>query len=144
MQLYRMVCTIDGDNLYELQDGRFQFLHSRKVAPLMGKFYSDEAFHVLADNKLADFLRSLDLDQVTCKPAVLWHRGADEEVHTHSLMSIGKALEPGWKEDVEPDGHHMCFANSRRYFGILVNTALKDALKKAGFKHLRFGKGRFN
>jgi hypothetical protein len=143
MQLYPMKCTIDGDDLYELKDGRFQFLRSGETAPLMGEFFSNEAYHVLADNKLADFLCSLDLDQVTCKPAVLWHRGADEEVHTHSLVSIGKSVERVGKEAVESDGYQMCFVKSQRYFGILVNTALRDALKKKGFKHLSFGKGHF-
>ena len=138
MQLYRVNCTIEGDDLYALKDGRFQFLRSSETAPLMGGFNSDGMHHVLAENKLAGFLQSLDLDQVTFQPAVLWNRKADEEVHTHTLISIGRCLEASQIEDIELDGYQLCFLHSNRYSGINVSSSLKDALENEGFEYLQF------
>ena len=140
MQLYHMNCTIPGDDLYRLKDGRFQFLRSYETAPLMHGADSGGVQYVLADKKLASFLQSLDLDQVSFQPVVLWNRKSDEEIHTHSLVSIGRCVEESQVAHIELDGYQLCSIEpfSKEIF---VSGLLKEALENAGFEYLQFREG---
>jgi hypothetical protein len=140
-----MSCTILGDELYRLEDGRFQFLRSDETAPFIYGADAGGAQYVLADDELTSFLRSLDLDQVSFEPAVLWNRKTDVEVHTHTLVSIDRYIEANQVEQFELGGYQLCFAEIEGGRGgrgvsmrICVNSLLKDALEDAGFEYLQF------
>jgi len=130
---FHLGCTDFSSLLFELSDGRFQFISDSVVAPLMtGHQY------VLVENNLAKFLEELELDQVSFRPAVIWNRRLDEELHTHKRLVAGKTFFSDQISELDLTGKQLYLMQDEYIF---VSPELKDVLEAQGFERLHFSEG---
>ena len=130
---FHLDCTEPSSLLYELEDGRFQFMDGTVTAPLMVGFQ-----YVLASYDLCDFLEPLELDRVEYAPAILWNRSRNEETRTHKRLKIGQFFTSDQINDLNLDGPRLLTMDDSSLF---VSPALKELLEASGFECLRFSEG---
>lgn len=130
---YHLGCAKLGSPLYELADGRFQFIADSIVAPIMtGHQYA------LINSRLAEFLETLDLDQVRFEPAVIWNRQLGKEIHTHKRLISEKSISYEQIDELDLTGKQLYVMEDEYLF---VSLELKDALVAQDFEHLQFSEG---
>jgi hypothetical protein len=119
--------------VYELEDGRFQFVESGTSAPYMECYQA-----LLVENLLADFLRSLGLNRVKFEPVVLFDRTTGEEQRSHTRVRVGQLFREDQILDMELDGPRLLTLNDEYYF---ASPDLKNLLERSPFAYLRFSEG---
>jgi len=130
---FHMDCKIRGGLFFELQDGRFQFLDSYETPPLI-----IGADYVLADHELTNFLQTRNIEEVTFRPAVLWNRKLNEELHTHARVHVGRKFEADQIASLNLEGDQMLLMDGLSLF---VSPSLKMALEASRFDYLQFTEG---
>ena len=130
---FHLDCTEPSSLLYELNDGRFQFMDGSVTAPLMIGYE-----YVLASHEFCDFLEPHDLDRVEFVPAVLWNRAQDVETRTHKRLKVGQFFTQDQINDLNLDGPRLLTMDDRYLF---VSPILKEILEASGFEYLRFSEG---
>ncbi len=86
---------------------------------------------------LTDFLRSLEIPELSFTVAVIFRRPTKEEFRTHERLVIGMRLR--WREVREEHvtGYKLFVSDGCMF----VSPQLKDALQSAGFGYLSFYEG---
>lgn len=132
-QPFHVSCSQHGVGLYELADGRFQFIEDGPIAPLMfGPSY------MLIERTFADYLKSLQLDRLIFEPAVIWHRRTDEEYRTYERILVGQWFSPDQINDLNLDGEKLLIMNDQYLF---ASPALALRLQNAPFPYIQLTEG---
>jgi hypothetical protein len=122
--------------LYLLDDGRFQTTKQGKLSPFMhGSDY------ILLENKLADFLASLNIPHIEFEDAIVWNRGRNEEYFDYKELIFKKSIRFITEENIDSldlEGLQVYLMAPNHLF---VSPGLKELLQKAGFDYLRFFEG---
>lgn len=119
--------------LYKLRDGRFQLI---KTGELSG--YMNGLDYNLSDNKLADYLNSLDIPSIEFKEAIIWNRGLNKEYRNYKQLIVRKYLTEENFETVDLRRFQIYLFSSNLLF---VSPQLKELLENSEFDYLRFSKG---
>lgn len=119
--------------VYELSDGRFQFVESGSSAPFMSGYQ-----FLLVENELGTFLKSLGIERARFEPVVLFNRTTGEELTTHTRIRVGQFFKHDQILDLDLTGLRLLTMNDEYYF---VSPELKDILEQSTFKYLRFNEG---
>lgn len=128
-----MRCVGPADNLYQLNDGRFQLIWGGPVAPLMVGFE-----YILAERSLAQFLSKRHLNEVHFTPAIIFRRATNEEYLTHEQLTVPQLLNDWDGRDIPLSGEGLMLMGKSSLF---ATPALKLALEHSGFTYLRFSEG---
>ncbi|MEH6459052.1 hypothetical protein [Chitinimonas sp. JJ19] len=130
---YYMRCTVESVGLFELSDGRFQLIRTGPVAPLVtGPGY------VLAEHALAEFLMHSSVSAVRFEPAVIWHRSANVEHHTHKRLIIGHYFSADQIDDLNLDGNRLLILDDEYLF---ASPSLMHCFNQTEFSYLEFSEG---
>ncbi len=119
--------------VYELADGRFQFIETGSSAPFMSGYQ-----FLLVENELASFLMALGLERVHFEPAILFNRTTGEEFLTHTRIRVGQLFQAGQLLELDLTGARLLTLNDEYYF---ASPELKRILEQSEFKYLRFSEG---
>lgn len=130
---YYISCNVPFARVYELDDGRFQFIEPGTSAPYMTGYQA-----LLVENELADFLRSLGLDRVKFEPVVLFNRATGEEQSSHTRIHVGQLFREDQILGMELDGPRLLTLNDEYYF---ASPELKKLLEQSPFSYLSFTEG---
>ena len=131
---FHMSSAVYADNLYLLSDGRYLPIRDGPLGPLMCGFE-----YILVEQALADFLRELNLPQVSFEPAVIWRIKSKESFTSHVLMIVGHefAYAPPESFDLPLDGDRLY----RMGDYLFVSPSLRERLLASPFDYLRFSLG---
>jgi hypothetical protein len=136
MYPYSVDSKISSVGLYLLDDGRFQMTKQGNLSPFM-----HGCDYILLENKLADFLASLDIQLIEIKDAIVWNRGKNEEYTAYKELAFKKSIRYITEENI----NYLDFQGLQVYLlapnHLFVSPELKELLQKSGFDYLRFGEG---
>ncbi|MES2298651.1 MAG: hypothetical protein V4582_16520 [Pseudomonadota bacterium] len=104
---FYIYCDLPFARVYELDDGRFQFIEKGESGPFMAGYQS-----LLVENALASFLRTLELDRVKFEPAVLFDRITGNELNTHTRIRVGQLFQMDQMLDIALDGPRLLTLNN--------------------------------
>jgi hypothetical protein len=130
---FYLSCAQPYPRMFELADGRIQFLEAGTSAPYMAGYQS-----LLVENALAAYLHALGLERVKFEPVVLFNRITGEEQRSHTRIRVGQFFTPDQILDLDLDGPRLLTMNEQDYF---ASPALKDLLEQGPFSYLRFSEG---
>jgi hypothetical protein len=109
-RFFHLSCTAEADLLYELSDGSFQLISGGPVAPLMIGFG-----YVLAEQALAEYIDSLEIDHFSLQPAIILRR-PDIEITTHRRLFVGQQFTPDMVRDMPLSGRRIMLLNNQYLF----------------------------
>jgi hypothetical protein len=126
-------CDLPFARVYELADGRFQFIETGSSGPFMYGYQ-----FLLVENSLASFLKSLEIERVNFEPAELFDRTTGEVFTTHTRIRVGQFFKPDQLPDIDLTGLRLITMNDEYYF---VSPDLKAILERSQFNYLKFRVG---
>ena len=136
MYPFSVESKIPSVGLYLLDDGRFQMIEQGKLAPFM-----KGCDYILVENKLADFLASLNIPHLEIKDAIVWNRGKNEEYSDYKELVFRKSIRYVTEENI----NHLDLQGLQVYLflpsHLFVSPELKALLERSGFDYLRFHEG---
>jgi hypothetical protein len=130
---FHVSCAETGPLLYELADDRFEVMTHETVTPFVAGYQ-----FLLVENSLADFLKVLEVQRVTYRPATIVDPRRGEERRTHTRVVVQHFFRPSDISDIAVTGLRIYSMGDEYYF---VSPALKAELEKGGFPYLRFSEG---
>ena len=119
-------------DLYQLKDGRYQTTKKGDISPIMIGYK-----YVLVESKIAEYLKTLEIERVTFKPAIIWHRSTDIEYSNYQEMVVNHHFESSQINDINIDGKQSLLMESRYLF---ASPELKAVLKNSNIR-LEFSEG---
>lgn len=108
-------------DLYQLGDGRFQVTKRGNAGDFISGFK-----YLLVRSKIADVLKTMDIDRVSFKPAVIWDRKTDEEDHSFTQMVVNHHFDSENLNDINTEGSQFLILDNRYLF---VSPELKGRLE---------------
>jgi hypothetical protein len=130
---YFITTEMQGADLFELDDGRFQLISQGEVAP-----YAYGHKHLLVENSLADYLKSMNLERVRYEPVVILSMSKREESRTHTRVHVGECFKSNEIHDLALEGLRLPSMSDKYFF---ASPSLKRTLEASTFKYLRFTEG---
>jgi len=130
---FHVSCSEPSVPLFRLNDGRFQLTKDGPIAPFMNGFG-----YVLIQPDLAHFIAELDIDGIRFEPAIVWHRGKDEEFGPYLNLRVGQFFNWQKMDALDLSGYKMYSLNDTDLF---VSPALKRKLEASAFNYLSFSEG---
>jgi hypothetical protein len=94
--------------------------------------------YILIENKLADYLASLDIPQIEFKDAIIWNRGLNKEYFNYKQLIVRKYMTEENFETLDLRGLQMYLFSGNSLF---VSPQLKELLEKSEFNFLLFSEG---
>ncbi len=130
---FHVTCTQDNPLLYEQPNDCF-----RQMTPgTFGPFVAGYQF-LLVDATLAQFLKTLDIERVTYRPATIVDPRTSQELRTHIRVVVQQFFLAAEILDIPTSGLRILTLGDQDYF---VSPALKSELEQGGFDYLRFSEG---
>lgn len=130
---FHISCDLPFARVYELADGRFQFIEPGESGPFMDGYQ-----FLLVENALASFLKSLGLERVAFEPAVLFNRATGDEQTSHTRVRVGQFFRDDQISDIALDGLRLMTMNDEYYF---ASPELAVMLEHSPFKYLKLKEG---
>jgi hypothetical protein len=119
--------------LFQLDDERFQMIKQGRLSPLMVGFE-----YVIVENRLADFLKLLEINSTKFKNAIIWNRGKNIEYKNYTQLVLENHFSHDQIGQLDMSGLNMFVMDNNSLF---VTPSLKKILSKSAFKYLRFSEG---
>jgi len=133
MYPYSVESKIKAVDLYQLKDGRFQMIKDGNLSS-----YMSGCDYILLENKLADYLDSLNISQIEFKNAIVWNRGLNEEYDNYKQLIVRKYLTEENFVTLNLKGLQMYLYGGGHLF---VSPQLKELLENSEFDYLLFSAG---
>ncbi len=133
MEPFNISAKTQGDDLIQLDDGRFQLISGGGISPLMVGFS-----YVLAIKDLASFLVDTGAEGFQIEPATIWRRREDREYHSHERIIVHSHFSSDEIDKLDLTGNGLMFMDNRYLF---VTPSLKAAIERANFDFLVFTPG---
>jgi len=130
---FHVSCSEPSVPLFRLKNGRFQMTKDGPIAPFMNGFG-----YILIQPNLAQFVEELDVDRVQFEPAIVWHRGKDQEFGPYLNLRVGQFFNWQMMDELDLSGYKMYSLNDTYLF---VSSALKRRLEAGPFNYLCFSEG---